>query len=54
MDGASAALSHPATEFGSNQLQVVTQHPKEWGVGVDLYLSGGSIDLKSELGHGLK
>jgi hypothetical protein len=46
VDCASAALPDAATEFGSNELQVVAQEPEQWSVCGNIQLADFTVDIE--------
>src|SRR5690349_18277380 len=48
MDGAAAAQTGTAAEFGAGQADRVAQHPQEWSVGLDIDVVILAIDRESQ------
>ena len=52
MDRARAALPDPATEFRSNELEIVAQNPKQRRIGGHVHASGLPVYVQGEFTHG--
>jgi hypothetical protein len=53
MHGARPALRHAAAELGSDQPEVLAQHPQQRFGWIDIHLPGCAVDLERESGHSI-
>jgi hypothetical protein len=51
VNGAGAALTDAAPEFGADEVEVVAEDPEERGLGSHVHGAGLAVNLQGELSH---
>jgi len=54
VNSARAALTDAAAELGAEELKMIAEHPKQWGLRGDIHGARLTVNVESKFAHGVK